>query len=105
MNDGNEIQTAQTIAAVADAAVARYAAGNPEKRLLGRDKTEWGVILSLIVSSASLIFSGGYVYGQVQKNSAEIERLRADRDSEIDRLARIETKVDILVGNNGRERQ
>lgn len=60
-------------------------------------KLEWGVVFSVIVSAASLIFSAGVVWTTVQQNTQEIAILKANRDATTDRLARIETKVDIIL--------
>lgn len=64
-------------------------------------KLEWGVVFSVIVSAASLIFSAGVVWTTVQQNTQEIAVLKANRDETTDRLARIETKVDIILSERG----
>ena len=64
-------------------------------------KLEWGVVFSVIVSAASLIFSAGVVWTTVQQNTQEIAILKANRDETTDRLARIETKVDIILSERG----
>ena len=101
MTDGNADQlrfiTDQLAEQVAARAIEKFAEEHPEDRTWGRTKLEWGVILSIMTSAACLIFTGGFVYGQVQANSREIARLRDEGDKTTDRLARIETKVDILV--------
>jgi hypothetical protein len=64
-------------------------------------KLEWGVVFSVIVSAASLIFSAGVVWTTVQQNTQEIAILKANRDETTDRLARIETKVDLILSERG----
>ncbi|MXO66248.1 hypothetical protein [Altericroceibacterium endophyticum] len=63
-------------------------------------KLEWGVVFALLSSAGSIIFSAGIVWQAVQQNSAEISTLKTSRDDSIDRLARIETKLDLVLGGN-----
>lgn len=60
-------------------------------------KLEWGVLFSVIVSAASLIFSAGVVWTTVQVHDRAISELKAKDGATTDRLARIETKLDILI--------
>ena len=98
MPDGNELQNARVYAAIAEAAVERYASENPVPR---RVKIEWGVIASLLLSAFSAIFTAGFMWGQVQKNTADIQELRVESNKTTDRLARIETKLDVLIDVRG----
>lgn len=78
----------------------------PETERMGRElqRAEWGVILSLIVSSATAIFAGGIVYGQVQAQEVRVTKLEAKVDQQADALAaqavtvaRIDANVGFLV--------
>ena len=60
-------------------------------------KLEWGVVFSILASTASLIFTAGVVWTTVQEHSRDIAALKASDTGNIDRLARIETKLDILL--------
>jgi hypothetical protein len=60
-------------------------------------KLEWGVVFSVLASAASILFSAGVVWTTVQVHEREIAALKASRDETTDRLARIETKLDILL--------
>lgn len=97
MPDGNSEQIRAVAETVADVAVAKFARENPVQRLLGRTKVEWGVIVSLCGSAASLVFTAGFLWGQVQANTKEIDSLRQSNTDTVDRLARIETKLDIIL--------
>lgn len=103
MPDGNAEQVRQITDALAEQAanmaVEKYVRENPnpDPRLLGRTKIEWGVIVSLCASAASLVFTAGFLWGQVQANTKEIDSLRQSNTDTVDRLARIETKLDIIL--------
>lgn len=60
-------------------------------------KLEWGVVFSVIVSAASLVFSAGVIWTTVQMHGREIEALKVRDAATTDRLARIETKLDIIL--------
>ena len=60
-------------------------------------RLEWGVIVSLIVSASSIVFTAGIVWQKVQANEVRITTLEATNSTNTDRLARIETKLDLLV--------
>lgn len=59
--------------------------------------TEVGVIFSIASSLAVGIFTLGIYFGQVSDNTREIGELKRQNTETIDRLARIETKVDIIL--------
>ena len=67
-------------------------------------KLEWGVLFSVIVSASSLIFSAGVVWTTVQIHEKEIGQLMEGDRSQTDRLARIETKLDLILSNKTEER-
>lgn len=64
-------------------------------------KLEWGVIGSLIASTASLAFTGGVVYTKTLANERDIAVLKSNDQGQVDRLARIETKLDIMLAERG----
>lgn len=69
---------------------------------LGR--LEWGVIISLLVSAATTVFSAGVLYGDLRDVERRVEVIEDKagvvaetmRDNG-ERLARIETNVELLV--------
>lgn len=61
---------------------------------------ELGVIVSLVCSVGSLLFTAGILYGDVQRNTRDIQELKPLAE----RVAKIETGVDYLVGE-ARERK
>lgn len=62
-------------------------------------KLEWGVVLSLLASAGSIIFSAGIIWTTVQQHDREILMLKTKADENTDRLARIETKLDIVISD------
>lgn len=71
-----------------------------------RDKltlTEIGVVVSVLTSLGSLLFTGGFVYGQVQQNKADIAEIKPKVDDMRERLARIDANVTFLT-DQARER-
>lgn len=66
-------------------------------------KLEWGVVLSLLSSAGGLVFSAGIVWTTVQQHDREIIALKVKSDENTDRLARIETKLDLLLEERKRE--
>ena len=67
--------------------------GDPQKM----NRLEWGVIISIIVSSSSLVFSAGVIWTTVQVHDRDIAALKTQASASTDRLARIETKIDIVL--------
>lgn len=62
-------------------------------------RLEWGVIVSILISAGSLIFSAGVVWTTVQVHDRDISTLKAQAVSNTDRLARIETKLDVMLAS------
>ena len=62
-------------------------------------KLEWGVVLSLLARAGSIIFSAGIIWTTVQQHDREILMLKTKADENTDRLARIETKLDIVISD------
>lgn len=44
-------------------------------------RLDWGIIISLLMSAASLLFTGGVVYGQVQAHDARIAKIEGREDT------------------------
>ena len=61
-------------------------------------KLEWGVAFSVLASAASIVFSAGVIWTTVKIHDNRIISLEAKADGNTDRLARIETKLDLLIG-------
>lgn len=67
-------------------------------------KLEWGVVFSVLASAGSILFSAGIVWSKVQTHEAAIAELKAKGDATTDRLARIETKLDIILADREAKR-
>ena len=59
--------------------------------------TEIGVIVSLLGTLVTGVFSMGVLYGQVQSNSKKIERLEPKVEAIMIRMERIDANVEFLV--------
>lgn len=55
---------------------------------------ELGVIISILLSVGTVIFTGGYLYGQVQSNTTRIDKLEPQMANVDRRLERIDTNVE-----------
>lgn len=55
---------------------------------------ELGVIISILLSVGTVIFTGGYLYGQVQSNTVRIDKLEPQMANVDRRLERIDTNVE-----------
>ena len=56
-----------------------------------------GMIIAILMSSASLLFTGGVVYGQVQQNTAKIASLESRVDGMAAAIIRIDSNVGYLT--------
>lgn len=61
--------------------------------------TEIGVIASLLLSAFTGVFTLGVIYGDVQRNKDDIATLKPQVANVTDRLARIETKIDMILAD------
>lgn len=43
-------------------------------------RLDWGIIISLLMSAASLLFTGGVVYGQVQAHDTRLGKIESRED-------------------------
>lgn len=64
---------------------------------------ELGVAISLLLSAGSIVFSAGVIWTTVQTHERDIEELKSKRADTVDRLARIETKLDIALRQNAED--
>lgn len=70
-----------------------------------------GIIVTLLISLAGFTFNVGVVWTTVQQHGRDIDELRKHDEAQAlresganDRLARIETKLDLLLGD-GQQRK
>jgi len=75
------------------------------RQTIALGKLEWGVIVSLILSACSAVFSAGTVYGAVQDHEKRLARIELRSDSVSERLARIESNIEWLVQQYRRDRE
>jgi hypothetical protein len=103
MTDGNAEQVRVVAEQVADTVITRFSAQQPDltKKLT---MTEVGVIVSIFMSGASLIFTAGFVYGQVQTNSRRLDRIEPKVETLGERIERIDVNVDWLRHNSEERR-
>jgi hypothetical protein len=69
-------------------------------------RAEWGVVVSLIISAATALFSAGVLYGQLQAQDARLTKVetasvvqQAAIAQQAVTVARIDANVTILVDN------
>lgn len=43
-------------------------------------RLDWGIIISMLMSAASLLFTGGIVYGQVQAHDTRLSKIEGRED-------------------------
>lgn len=53
---------------------------NESDTALSIKRLDWGIIISLLMSAASLLFTGGIVYGQVQAHDTRLVKVEARQD-------------------------
>jgi hypothetical protein len=76
-----------------------------EKPQITLGRLEWGVILALVMSAGTTLFSAGIVYGDVRDHERRIEVIEGEGKGVSDRLARMETNIQFLVDRAAREDQ
>tara|TARA_R110000772_G_scaffold89304_2_gene185108 strand:+ start:7841 stop:8083 length:243 start_codon:yes stop_codon:yes gene_type:complete len=59
--------------------------------------TEWVAIIALVLSVGSVVFTGGFMWGQVANNTTRIELVEPKVDEIALRLERIDANVGWLV--------
>lgn len=69
------------------------------------NRAEWGVILSLLLSAASIVFTAGVVWTTVQQNSGDIRDLQSKSDNLTDKVTRIDANVTFLAERAREDRE
>lgn len=69
------------------------------------NRAEWGVILSLLLSAASIVFSAGVIWTTVQQHSSDINDLRDKSDDQAEKLTRIDANVTFLAERAREDRE
>lgn len=66
----------------------------PEAKL---NKVEWGLVFAIVMNIGTILFVAGVVYGDVQDHERRMLVIEQKSDTVTDRLARIETKLDLAL--------
>lgn len=74
----------------------------PESQGTRVNRAEWGVILSLLLSAASIVFSAGVIWTTVQQQAIDIRDLKSKSDSQAEKLTRIDANV-LFLAERARE--
>jgi hypothetical protein len=69
------------------------------------NRAEWGVILSLLLNAAIIVFSAGVIWTTVQQHSADIADLRGKSDDQAEKLTRIDANVTFLAERAREDRE
>ena len=68
-------------------------------------KMEWGVIISLLFSGGTTLFTAGILYGDVQNHERRLVVVESKSEGVSERLSNIEGKLDFLVDQYKNERR
>jgi ABC-type nickel/cobalt efflux system permease component RcnA len=68
-----------------------------EKPKIKLGQLEWGVILALVMSAGTTLFSAGIVYGDVRSQEKRITAIELEDKATAPKLAAIEANVQFLV--------
>ena len=68
-------------------------------------KLEWGVIISLLFSGGTTLFTAGILYGDVQNHERRLVVVESKSEGVSERLSNIEGKLDFLVDQYKNERR
>jgi len=68
-------------------------------------KLEWGVIVSLMFSGGTTLFTAGILYGDVQNHERRLVVVESKSEGVSERLSNIEGKLDFLVDQYKNERR
>lgn len=74
----------------------------PQKISVG--KLEWGVIIAVMLSLSSSVFSAGILWSRVENHEQRLVKQEVRTESVGERLAGIESKLDFLVAQYRDER-
>lgn len=94
--DGNEAATRKVAGQLFDAWTERQKASEKLGLQNKLTLTEIGVIVSLLSSIGIGIFTLGVVYGQVQRNTADIATIKPKVEATAERIERIDANVEWL---------
>jgi hypothetical protein len=68
-------------------------------------RAEWGVVLSLLLSAGSVIFSAGVVWTTVQEHDRRLIAVEAVQDDQGKTIARIDANVTFLTERAREDRE
>ena len=74
----------------------------PEKAVT---RSEWIAGAAFLLSAASMIWTGGVIYGQVQEHDRRITGVEDKLDSMVPRIERIDANVAMLAQRAAEDRQ
>lgn len=94
--DGNEAATRKVASQLFDAWTERQRSAEKASIHSKLTLTEIGVIVSLLSSIGVGIFTLGVVYGQVQRNTADIATIKPKVEATAERIERIDANVEWL---------
>jgi MFS superfamily sulfate permease-like transporter len=63
----------------------------------GVKRAEWGIVISIVISLATAIFTVGYIYGQVQENTRRLLIVETDTRVMQTTLVRVDANVTFLT--------
>jgi hypothetical protein len=68
-------------------------------------RSEWIAGAAFLLSAASMIWTGGVIYGQVQEHDRRIVAVESKLDSIVPRIERIDANVTILAERAAEDRK
>ena len=68
-------------------------------------RSEWISGAALLLSAASIIWTGGVIYGQVQEHDRRLGKVESKLDSIVPRIERIDANVAMLAQRAAEDRQ
>lgn len=69
------------------------------------NRAEWGVVVSIAISAATALFTGGVIYGQVQTHETKLIKLEMSTDDMKSRIERIDANVGFLAERAREDRE
>jgi hypothetical protein len=76
-----------------------------DERKIALGKLEWGVIVSLLFSGGTTLFTAGVLYGDVKSHERRLVAVESKSEGVAERLSNIEGKLDFLVDQYKNERR
>ena len=68
-----------------------------DERKITLGNLEWGVIVALLLSAGTTLFSAGILYGDVRDQDRRLTAVEAETKDSVTKLAAIEANVQFLV--------